>query len=86
MDNSTTWNIINTYFEDNPQALVRHHIDSFNDFYKNGIYKIFKEKNPVVLYSKLDPDTNEYMSQCKCIWVVKMDQRFILILLITPVC
>ena len=65
MDNSTTWNIINTYFEDNPQALVRHHIDSFNDFYKNGIYKIFKEKNPVVLYSKLDPDTNEYMSQCK---------------------
>jgi len=65
MDNSTIWNIIDTYFEDNPQALVRHHIDSFNDFYKNGIYKIFKEKNPVVLYSKLDPETNEYMSQCK---------------------
>jgi len=65
MDNSTIWNIIDTYFEDNPQALVRHHIDSFNDFYKNGIYQIFKEKNPVVLYSKLDPETNEYMSQCK---------------------
>jgi DNA-directed RNA polymerase II subunit RPB2 len=65
MDDSTIWNIIDTYFEDNPQALVRHHIDSYNDFYKNGIYQIFKEKNPVVLYSKLDPETNEYMSQCK---------------------
>ena len=65
MDNSTVWNIINTYFEDNQQALVRHHIDSYNDFFKNGIYQIFREKNPVVLYSKLDPETNEYMSQCK---------------------
>jgi DNA-directed RNA polymerase II subunit RPB2 len=65
MDNETIWNIINKYFHDNPQALVRHHIDSYNDFYKNGIYQIFKEKNPIVLYSKLDPVTNEYMSQCK---------------------
>ena len=65
MDNDTIWNVINKYFQDNPQALVRHHIDSFNDFYKNGIYQIFREKNPVVLYSKLDPVTNEYMSQCK---------------------
>ena len=65
MDNDTIWNVINKYFQDNPQALVRHHIDSFNDFYKNGIYQIFREKNPVILYSKLDPVTNEYMSQCK---------------------
>ena len=65
MDNATIWNIIDKYFQDNPQALVRHHIDSFNDFYKNGIYQIFREKNPIVLYSKLDPNTNEYMSQCK---------------------
>ena len=65
MDNATIWNIINTYFQDNPKALVRHHIDSYNDFYKNGIFKIFREKNPIVLYSNLDPDTNEYLSQCK---------------------
>tara|TARA_B100001287_G_scaffold276862_1_gene290287 strand:+ start:20068 stop:25239 length:5172 start_codon:yes stop_codon:yes gene_type:complete len=65
MDNATIWNIINTYFHDNPKALVRHHIDSYNDFYKNGIFQIFREKNPIVLYSKLDPETNEYLSQCK---------------------
>jgi DNA-directed RNA polymerase II subunit RPB2 len=65
MDNATIWNIINTYFHDNPKALVRHHIDSYNDFYKNGIFQIFREKNPIVLYSKLDPETNEFLSQCK---------------------
>jgi len=65
MDNDTVWNIINTYFQDNPKALVRHHIDSYNDFYKNGIFKIMREKNPIVLYSRLDPVTNEYLSQCK---------------------
>jgi len=64
MDNATIWKIIDTYFQDNPQALVRHHIDSYDDFYKNGIYQIFKEKNPVRLYSRLDPVTNEYMSYC----------------------
>ena len=44
MDNATIWKIIDTYFHDNPQALVNHHIDSYDDFYKNGIYQIFKEK------------------------------------------
>ena len=65
MDNNAIWNIINTYFDDNQQALVQHHIDSYNDFYKNGIFHIFKEKNPITLYSRLDPDTNEYNSICK---------------------
>ena len=64
MDNATTWKIIDTFFRDNPQALVRHHVDSYNDFYKTGIYNIFKEKNPVRLYSRLDPKTGEYASQC----------------------
>ena len=47
MDNSTVWKVINKYFEDNPQSLVRHHIESYNDFFKNGIFQIFKEKNPI---------------------------------------
>ena len=64
MDNATIWKIIDKYFHDNPQALVNHHIDSYDDFYKNGIFQIFKEKNPVRLYSRLDPTTNEYMSYC----------------------
>jgi DNA-directed RNA polymerase II subunit RPB2 len=65
MDNATIWKILETYFTDNPQALVRHHIDSYNDFYKTGIYQIFKEKNPIRLYSRPDPNhPGEYLSQC----------------------
>ena len=64
MDNSTTWNIINKFFEDNPKALLRHQLESFNDFYSKGIFQIFKEKNPVTIVSRLDEKKNEYRSVC----------------------
>lgn len=64
MDTQTTWKIINKYFEDNPQALVTHHIESYNDFFKNGIFQIFKEKNPIKIATRFDKDLNDYRSQC----------------------
>ena len=44
MENENVWKVIHRYFEDNPQNLVTHHIESYNDFFKNGIFQIFKEK------------------------------------------
>lgn len=64
MDNETIWKLIDSHFRDNPQTLVRHHIDSYNDFFKNGIFRIMSEKNPVQLSSKYDEKTKEYKSQC----------------------
>jgi DNA-directed RNA polymerase II subunit RPB2 len=64
MDESTIWKIIESHYADNPQSLVRHHIESYNDFYKNDIYKIIKEKNPITLVSRFDERTNEYKSKC----------------------
>ena len=64
MDNSTLWKIIDSQFKNNPQSLVRHHTESYNDFFKNGIFQIFKEKNPVRISSRFDPTINEYRSQC----------------------
>ena len=64
MDNSTIWKIIDSHFKNNPQSLVRHHTESYNDFFKNGIYKIFKEKNPVRISSQFDHKHNNYRSQC----------------------
>jgi DNA-directed RNA polymerase II subunit RPB2 len=58
------WNIIDTYFRDNPQSLVRHHTESYNDFFTNGIYQIFKEKNPLRLQSRYDEKIGDYRSQC----------------------
>ena len=42
------WSIINTYFKDNTHALVKHHLDSYNDFFNNGIQQIFKENCELV--------------------------------------
>ena len=64
MDSVSTWKIINKYFEDNPQSLVTHHIESYNDFFKNGIFQIFKEKNPIQISTRFDKNLNEYRSQC----------------------
>ena len=63
--NTITWNIIDSYFNDKPNCLVAHHIDSYDDFFKNGIYKIFQEKNPVKLYSNYDESIKDYRHQCK---------------------
>jgi DNA-directed RNA polymerase II subunit RPB2 len=40
-----TWDVINSYFRDTPNNLVKHHIDSYNDFIKNKIPLIFKNFN-----------------------------------------
>jgi len=64
MENSTIWKIIDKYFEDNPQCLVRHHIESYNDFFKNGIFQIFKEKNPIRISTRFDDKLNDYRSHC----------------------
>jgi DNA-directed RNA polymerase II subunit RPB2 len=64
MDNYTVWKIVDKYFEDNPQCLVRHHTESYNDFFKNGIFQIFKEKNPIRISTRFDENLNDYRSQC----------------------
>ena len=60
MDNSFIWNIIESHFKDDPQCLVRHHTESYNDFFNSGIYKIFKETNPIRIQSKYDPNLARY--------------------------
>jgi len=60
MDNSFIWNIVESHFKDNPQSLVRHHTESYNDFFNSGIYKIFKETNPIRIQSKYDPNLARY--------------------------
>ena len=63
MDNNLPWKIIDKYFEDNPEGLVNHHIESYNDFFQDGIYKIFKEKNPIKILKNQDPETKNFKLQ-----------------------
>ena len=64
MDNTTVWKVIDKYFDNNPQSLVRHHIESYNDFFKQGIFQIFKEKNPIQIQTRYDERIDDYRSQC----------------------
>jgi len=57
------WNIIDKFFQDNPNILVKHHLDSYNDFFNNKIFNIFKEKNPIRIFKDQDPDSKEYKLQ-----------------------
>ena len=59
------WDLIDTYFRDNPDILVRHHMESYNDFILKGIPRIFKENNPVVIMQHQIENTTEYERQVR---------------------
>ena len=62
--NNNVWKVIDCYFRDNPQSLVRHHTESYNDFFKRDIFRIVKDMNPIKFVSKLDESTGEFMCTC----------------------
>jgi DNA-directed RNA polymerase II subunit RPB2 len=64
MDNQTLWKIIHSHFNGDHQCLVRHHIESYNDFYTTGIFQIFKEKNPITINSMYDESIQDFRHQC----------------------
>ena len=60
-----SWKLIDKYFIDNPNNLVSHHLESYNDFLRNGIRKIFRENNPIRFIEREDEsiETNK-RSEC----------------------
>jgi DNA-directed RNA polymerase II subunit RPB2 len=56
--------IIDKLFEDNPSLLVNHHLDSFNEFYRDGIKRIFKEKNPIRIMKDQNQETGNFNLRC----------------------
>jgi DNA-directed RNA polymerase II subunit RPB2 len=75
LNENVIWDIIDCYFRDNPQSLVRHHIESYNDFYKEDIFRIFKEMNPITIVSGFDEKTKEYKSKCNLYFGGKSGRR-----------
>ena len=59
------WSIIDKYFLDNKNILIKHHLDSFNQFFDKNIKNIFKEKNPVQILKEFNETTGEYNRQVK---------------------
>ena len=61
--NSISWKIIDTYFRDNPNNLVAHHLESYNDFFNSGINRIFRENNPIRFIERED-NSAENRNEC----------------------
>ena len=60
MDDNLNWKIIDSFFKSDSQRLVRHHIESYNDFYSSGIFQTFRDKNPIRIQSRYDPNLARY--------------------------
>ena len=59
-----SWKTINKYFTENVNVIVKHHLDSYNDFFSKGIKEIFKDRNPLRIFKDLDKDTKLYKYEC----------------------
>jgi DNA-directed RNA polymerase II subunit RPB2 len=62
---SISWKLIDKYFKDNPTCLVSHHLESYNDFFKNGIKRIIRENNPIRFIESED-ESNESGNRNEC--------------------
>ena len=52
--NDISWELLDKYFTQDPNYLVRHHLDSYNNFFEKGIFNIFKENNPIKFIERED--------------------------------
>ena len=67
-----SWKPIKSYFEDQHlQRLVRHQLESYNDFINNQIEKTINMFNPVVIHS--DTDYNEENNKYKLVIILTFD-------------
>ena len=61
-----SWKIIDKYFTDNPNNLVAHHLESYNEFFNNGINRIFRENNPIRFIEREDETDNNSSKRNEC--------------------
>ena len=58
-----TWKVIYNYFDSHSNYLVKHHLDSYDDFIFNKIPQTFAQYNPQILYKEFDDKNNNYKYQ-----------------------
>ena len=54
MDESLTWKIIDSYFQDKPDFLTKHHLSSYNQFMLEELPAIIKSNNPITYVEQPD--------------------------------
>jgi DNA-directed RNA polymerase II subunit RPB2 len=59
-----SWKLIDKYFKENPNCLVSHHLESFNDFFRSGIKRIFRENNPIRFIEREEESEKDKRNEC----------------------
>jgi DNA-directed RNA polymerase II subunit RPB2 len=59
-----SWKTIDRLFGHNENFVVKHHLDSYNEFFSTGIKEIFKDRNPLRIFKDLDKKTKLYKYEC----------------------
>ena len=71
-----TWDVINAYFRDTPNPLVRHHIDSYNDFVQNKIPLIFQNLAKLPPFILIDNNDNNKTYEIKIYYGGKSSNKY----------
>ena len=66
------WNIIEKFFLHDEQALVKHHISSYDLFMRDGLPKIFRDENPVSLEFKDAESERQNNRSAKILYTCKL--------------
>ena len=61
------WKLIDKYFKDNPNILVSHHLESYNSFFNEGIFRIFRENNPIRFIEREDESNQSSGNRNECL-------------------
>ena len=59
-----TWDVIRLYFQDK-NVLVKHHIESFDDFMDKKISEIIRQFNPLSIYNNYNAERNVYENEIR---------------------
>ena len=74
--NADTWDVIGSYFRDTPNPLVRHHIDSYNDFIQNKIPLIFQNLSKLPPFILIDNNDNNKTYEIKIYYGGKNSNKY----------
>ena len=60
MNIENSFKCIDIFFRDNPTLIVKHHLDSYNKFFRQDLKNIMLDNNPKKFLAELDKETNQY--------------------------
>ena len=65
MSNELSWEVIDTFFKDNNNFIIEHHLSSYNHFFLHRLNDIFRLNNPILFNRDIDEETNIFKNNCK---------------------